>query len=150
MSSSATGLRRWKANSRLSPRGSLQKARAPQAHLQTVRRTDDDVRFVPKADMKSFDDAVGDLVAPYRIDTGIPSNRDAKGEHEGRCRAEWHDREMQRQQCHTESGKAGNGVRQYGSRCGTADAAMQDEHDARVDHREHREHTASRRTNSEA
>lgn len=43
------------------------------------------VRFVPRADMKSFDDLVGDLVAPYRIDTGIPSNRDAKGEHEGRC-----------------------------------------------------------------
>jgi hypothetical protein len=41
--------------------------------------------LLPKADMKSFDDLVGDLVAPYRIDTGIPSNRDAKGEHEGRC-----------------------------------------------------------------
>src|SRR6516165_7003231 len=38
-----------------------------------------------KADMKSFDDLVGDLVAPYLIDAGIPSNRDAKGEHEGRC-----------------------------------------------------------------
>jgi hypothetical protein len=38
-----------------------------------------------KADMKSFDDLVGDVVAPYRIDAGIPSNRDAKGEHEGRC-----------------------------------------------------------------
>ena len=44
-----------------------------------------DVHFVPKADTKSFDDLVGDLVAPYRIDTGIPSNRNAKGEHEGRC-----------------------------------------------------------------
>src|SRR5262249_45696997 len=108
------------------------------------------VRFVPKANMESFDDLAGNLVAPYRIDTGIPSNRDAKGENERLCRAERHCREMQRQQCHSESGKAGNGVRQYGSRCGTADAAMQDEHDARVDHWEHREHAASRRTNAEA
>ena len=50
-----------------------------------IERGDGHVRFVPKADMKSFDDLVGDLVAPYRIDTGIPSNRNAKGEHEGRC-----------------------------------------------------------------
>src|SRR5262249_12644623 len=113
-----------------------------------------EVCFVPKTDMKSFDmksfdDLVGDLMAPDRIDTGIPSNRDAEGEHEGRCRAEWHDGQMQRQQCHTESGKAGNGVRQYGSRCGTADAAMQDEHDTCVDHWEHREYATSCRTNSE-
>ena len=50
-----------------------------------IERGDGHVCFVPKADMKSFDDLVGDLVAPYRIDTGIPSNRNAKGEHEGRC-----------------------------------------------------------------
>jgi hypothetical protein len=33
----------------------------------------------------SFDYLIGDLVAPCRVDSGIPSNRDAKGEREGRC-----------------------------------------------------------------
>ena len=33
----------------------------------------------------SFDYLIGDLVAPCRIDPGIPSNRDAEGEREGRC-----------------------------------------------------------------
>jgi hypothetical protein len=108
------------------------------------------VRFVPKADMESFDDLVGDLVAPYRIDAGIPSNRDAKSENEGRCRAERHGRDMQRQQCHTKSGKAGNGARQYGGGRGTTDAAMQDEHDTRINHWEYREYAASRRANAEA
>src|SRR6516225_8934067 len=108
------------------------------------------VRFVPKADMESFDDLVGNLVAPYRIDTGIPSNRDAKGENEGHCRSKRHDCEMQRQQCHTESGKAGNGARQYGGCRGTADPAVQDEHDTRIDHWEYRKYAASRRANAEA
>ena len=35
-----------------------------------------------------FDHLVGNLVAPYCIDTGIPSNRDAEGENEGYC-AKW-------------------------------------------------------------
>src|SRR6516165_7763231 len=115
-----------------------------------IRTQSWNVRFVPKADMESFDDFVGNLVAPYRIDTGIPSNQDAEGEHEGRCRAEPHDREMQRQQCHSESGKAGNGARQYGGCRGAADAAMQDEHDTRIDNWEHRKHAAFCRTNSKA
>ena len=107
------------------------------------------VRFVPKADMESFDDLVGNLVAPYRIDTGIPSNRDAKGENEGHCRSKRHDCQMQRQQRCAESGKARNGARQYGGGRGTADAAMQDEHDTRIDHWEHRKYAASHRANSD-
>jgi hypothetical protein len=33
----------------------------------------------------SFDYLIGDLVAPCRIDPGIPSNRDAEGERESCC-----------------------------------------------------------------
>ena len=33
----------------------------------------------------SFDYLIGDLVARCHIDSGIPRNRDAEGESEGRC-----------------------------------------------------------------
>ena len=98
---------------------------------------------------KSFDHLVGNLVTPYRIDTGIPSNRDGKGENEGHCRSKRHDCEMQRQQRYAESGKAGNGARQYGGCRGTANAAVQDEYDTRIDHWEYRKYAASRRANSD-
>ena len=44
----------------------------------------------------SFDYFLGELMAPCRIDGGIPSNGDAEGEHEGRCCTDWYDCEMER------------------------------------------------------
>ena len=44
----------------------------------------------------SFDYFLGELMAPCRIDSGIPSNGDAQGEYEGRCCADWYDCEMER------------------------------------------------------
>ena len=44
----------------------------------------------------SFDYFLGELMAPCRIDSGIPNNGDAQGEYEGRCCADWYDCEMER------------------------------------------------------
>src|SRR5262249_40703821 len=51
MSSFAAALRLWKANLRVSPQGSLLQVSVPQPRTQSVRRTDDDVRFGSKADI---------------------------------------------------------------------------------------------------
>src|SRR5712691_6644746 len=99
---------------------------------------------------ESFTCLVGDLAAPHRKNSSVPNNRDSKRKNEGLCRSERHSCEMQNQQRCAEAGKTGNGVRQYRGCRGTTDAAMQDNHDTRVDYGEYRKHAASRRTNSGA
>src|SRR6516164_7280174 len=90
------------------------------------------------------------LAATYCINKGVPNDGNAEGDDEGRAGSKRHCGKMQGEQRHAKSGKSGNGVRQHGCRGRTANAAMQNEHDARVDDREHSKHAASCRTNLKA
>src|SRR5262249_1754881 len=90
------------------------------------------------------------LAATYCINKSVPNDGNAEGDDEGRAGSKRHCGKMQGEQRHAKSGKSGNGVRQHGARGRTANAAMKNEHDARVDDREHSKHAASRRTNLKA
>src|SRR5579863_3136144 len=90
------------------------------------------------------------LAATYCINDGIPNDGNTEGDDEGRSGSKRHSGEMQGEQSQAKSGKSGNGVRQHGCRGRTANAAMQNEHNAGVDDREHGKHAASRRANLKA
>ncbi len=82
------------------------------------------------------------LAATYRIHNGIPNDGNAEGDDEGRTGSKRHREKMQGEQSQAKSGQSGNGVRQHGCRGGSANAAMQNEHNAGVDDREHSKHAA--------
>ena len=90
------------------------------------------------------------LAATYCINNGIPNDGNAEGDDEGCTGSKRHCGEMQGEQSQAKSGKSRNGVRQHGCRGRTANAAMQNEHNAGVDDREHSKHAASRRANLKA